>query len=313
MFCNNDCIMCKDYKTGKNYNFSYDELIKKVSDLISEDEGIHDYKIVIGGGEPTIYPRIFDLIQFLRDSGFNEIAIHTNGRRLSDYSFAKRLIESGIKAFLVSFHSHISSVSRKISQKEKSFEETLDGIANLAGFKNEIILNISHVMQNLNYKFLPDFASFMSSFTDIDLIVLSYVETRNHDIMVDFGQLKPYLDSAIEIFQENHIDFAINNLPPCVFVGSEKHYFDRYKKNHSIKGISTGIASDHSINFYCIQQMKGQFCYSAKCESCTYRRMCQGILRTYYDRFKDSSINPVSFFYAKRVLDKIEIKTLNCF
>jgi len=109
--------MCKDYKTGKNYNFSYDELIKKVSDLISEDEGIHDYKIVIGGGEPTIYPRIFDLIQFLRDSGFNEIAIHTNGRRLSDYSFAKRLIESGIKAFLVSFHSHISSVSRKISQK----------------------------------------------------------------------------------------------------------------------------------------------------------------------------------------------------
>jgi MoaA/NifB/PqqE/SkfB family radical SAM enzyme len=58
------------------------------------------------GGEPTVYPHIVDCIAYAKSLGYVKIVICTNGMRLSDAAFCRRLVAAGLTRVTVSAHSH---------------------------------------------------------------------------------------------------------------------------------------------------------------------------------------------------------------
>lgn len=93
--CNLRCGFCFAQDVGYDDNDKIDyENLKKIVDLCVDARVKY---ILLSGGEPTLYPKVFDILQYIKSrTNKIQVAIATNGIKLQDESFCKELIDSGI-------------------------------------------------------------------------------------------------------------------------------------------------------------------------------------------------------------------------
>ncbi|ACL70359.1 radical SAM protein [Halothermothrix orenii] len=85
--CNLNCTGCWAGKYSKSDRLEF-EVIDRI---ITEAKELGIYFIVLSGGEPTLYPRLFDIFEKHQDVGF---LMYTNGT-LIDEEMADRMVEVG--------------------------------------------------------------------------------------------------------------------------------------------------------------------------------------------------------------------------
>jgi uncharacterized radical SAM superfamily Fe-S cluster-containing enzyme len=88
--CNLDCPIC--YTINKNdhaHVMSTDEM-QTILRHLAED---HDELDIINftGGEPTLHPQLLDFLQMCRDAGIRRLTISTNGLKLKDEAYVRKL------------------------------------------------------------------------------------------------------------------------------------------------------------------------------------------------------------------------------
>lgn len=86
--CNLNCKWCYAQETDKNCNMNLDTA-KKLID-ISIDCKVKNFKLI--GGEPTIYPNFFEVVEYIIATKAS-ITIVTNGIRLADDEFCLKMKE----------------------------------------------------------------------------------------------------------------------------------------------------------------------------------------------------------------------------
>jgi 7,8-dihydro-6-hydroxymethylpterin dimethyltransferase len=70
------------------------ELIKKMVDAVVRNEG-HPDVLQISGGEPTLHPEFFEVLEYAREQPIRHLMVNTNGIRIAqDEEFVKRLQEA---------------------------------------------------------------------------------------------------------------------------------------------------------------------------------------------------------------------------
>ena len=104
--CNLKCFFCYfrekiDNKNDPEHEFMSLEKAKKICHTLRTVYG--NTSIDIQGGEPTIYPGIFDLISYCAEIGLAPTLI-TNGIVLAQEDIVKKFKDAGIKDFLFSIH-----------------------------------------------------------------------------------------------------------------------------------------------------------------------------------------------------------------
>lgn len=126
--CNNRCGWC----------YAQNEL-DKARDLSDQNRELFlDFfsylsvkKIVLIGGEPTIYPNITRLIEDATNRDIR-VGMVSNGRKLADYyNFCKNLKEAGIQSTTISIQGSTAEIHDKITKVSGSFDQSLRGIENL--------------------------------------------------------------------------------------------------------------------------------------------------------------------------------------
>lgn len=76
--CNYHCDHCIDWEMlNSRLNYKYEKLLESLEEMIRL--GLRSV-ILIGGGEPTVYPKFCDLVRFLKARG-TQVAIVSNGSR----------------------------------------------------------------------------------------------------------------------------------------------------------------------------------------------------------------------------------------
>ena len=101
--CNSKCLFCYDATLApKNKKWISREEVEKELNYFFK-KGFRSVDFV--GGEPSIYPHIIEVIKKAKELGYRRIVIATNGKRFSDFSFAKKVIEAGLNRVTVSVHS----------------------------------------------------------------------------------------------------------------------------------------------------------------------------------------------------------------
>lgn len=89
--CNNNCLWCYAKKTlRKTQIMDFEKAKIAIDELIKK--GIH--RIVLIGGEPTIYPHFIDLIRYINSKNII-VSIATNGRKFKDINFANEVLNAG--------------------------------------------------------------------------------------------------------------------------------------------------------------------------------------------------------------------------
>jgi len=126
--CNNRCSWCyapSEITSSKEKRFDD----KKEDEFIDLIYGLNVKKVILIGGEPSIYPNLERVIRKISKKGIRDSMV-TNGRRLSDYDFVQRMGDAGLTSLTVSIEGSSPEVHDAITNVSGSFYQTLRGIDN---------------------------------------------------------------------------------------------------------------------------------------------------------------------------------------
>ncbi len=89
--CNLQCPICYADSSPQRDSFRSLEQIERMLDAVVANEGEPDI-VQISGGEPTLHPNFFDILDMAKARPIKHVMVNTNGIRLAgDREFAKRL------------------------------------------------------------------------------------------------------------------------------------------------------------------------------------------------------------------------------
>jgi MoaA/NifB/PqqE/SkfB family radical SAM enzyme len=83
------------------------------------------------GGEPTVYPHLFELLGFARELGYERMALYTNGFALGEPALVDRLVAAGVTRIGVSLHGHHARLEERLTGRAGSFEGKVAGLRRL--------------------------------------------------------------------------------------------------------------------------------------------------------------------------------------
>ena len=136
--CNLNCRHCGSRCSGRNNHILDYDIIVKTMGAVKEKYGTEGIMICLTGGEPLLYPAIYDVINQAKNMGF-VVGITTNGTLLDNMS-ARQLAQAGLDTVAVSIDG-IGVVHDEFRLAKGSFDRAIMGIHSLkkAGLEPQVI------------------------------------------------------------------------------------------------------------------------------------------------------------------------------
>ena len=128
--CDLTCPVCfaNANVTGYVYEPSLEE-VRTMLKAVRDERPVATTVVQFSGGEPTIYPRFFDVLKMAKELGYNHLQIATNGLNMADLEFAKRAKEAGLHTIYLQFDGVTDDVYMK-TRGLKLFKTKLKAIEN---------------------------------------------------------------------------------------------------------------------------------------------------------------------------------------
>lgn len=265
--CNLNCLFCsaKDRNAKINRDGIW-QLINQAKD-----------GLVITGGEPTLSPDLFWVIEEAKKKNLF-VELQTNGITLCYKGLVSKLVKSGVDLFNINFPSHLPSINDKITQTKGLFKNKIKGIRNLQAVGANIRLTC--VVNALNYKYLEDYVVFVKqNFLKIKFIQFSFIKImgnakKNPKILITYEKVQPYLLKAFKKCQELNIDFITDHIPLCYLDDFVKYHID-YQK------IIRGEKPEYSLK----EKVKLK-----ECSDCRLNSFCYGVRKDYLEFFGNKTM-----------------------
>lgn len=147
--CNLRCYFCYALNTLESSKTMLFEDALKIVDFCDE---ANIEKIIIIGGEPTLYCDVVGLIKYAKGKNI-KVSIVTNGVMLSSLEYCKSLIEAGIDEIGVSLKGDDKNSFKYITGKDM-FGKVIDGMKNLKSlsypFSCSMVITESNLFTFLN-------------------------------------------------------------------------------------------------------------------------------------------------------------------
>ena len=149
--CNNDCPMCSNTGDASLFFHPTETLLRRAAFL--HRSGFR--RAVVTGGEPTIHPGFWTVVERLEADGFTW-DVNTHGRSFAKDGFARRAAQHGLKRAIVSLHSHRPATSAALfGTREDAHHETVAGIDRLLDADVDVTVNC--VLTRLNLGELEEY------------------------------------------------------------------------------------------------------------------------------------------------------------
>lgn len=214
--CNDNCIFCYD---GVRRKTIPDLPLEQAKRLVVKAKNEGQKIISLGGSEPTIYPHLFELIEFIKSLGL-KFRMASNLRRCTDKNFAKKLVENGLTSVYTSLHGHNAELHDKIARANGSFESRTEGMKNLAVLGVKIETNTT--ITTLNFKHLKTITEFIwRNFKPFRmrfafLWCKANVLDNPQGIIPTIPEIRPYLKEAMDYLKKEGPYAFIEKAPICL-------------------------------------------------------------------------------------------------
>ncbi|HEY7483603.1 MAG TPA: radical SAM protein [Streptosporangiaceae bacterium] len=276
--CNEKCGFCVvGSPLAKTDAVDYKDLLN----FLIENAGEGFESLNLHGGEPTIHPRLMELLDMAQTFGYPEVQIQTNGRRLKDMAFVERLKERGVRLFVISLHGADAHTQDCLTQTPGGFAETIEGIKNAK--KGGISVRVNMVITRMNMGQLGNICRLCvelgvdhinisnlhpvgSGYFALDMQAPTVNETRTH--------LLPVLD---ELVPDGH-KITLEGFPLCVVAPYQRLAIE--DGSRFIRMMYHGEVYDNYDEFMDDQTRE----HGAPCEGCPLRADCGGVYLEYAER-----------------------------
>lgn len=272
--CNSNCICCPTIRQNCHEIETFEEIIqglKKVKFL---------QRIYITGGEPTIHPDFFRILDWIKKEMYNpKITILSNGRIFYYNSFVNRILGYNITEFYLSLRGLSEIVHDYITRSKGSYNQTIGGINNLMKRNKKVIVCL--IINKINiYTINKDLDLFLKKFKNnypimdlrfIDLI--GEAEINRKELNIKFSSIIPPLSTFLDSLINRGIKVNISGMAPLCLLPKEYH-------KYVIKQSEQKIIDIKNRNKEFIAP-GDQFIFLDRCKNCQYRNRCNGIYINY--------------------------------
>ncbi|MEW6200848.1 MAG: radical SAM protein [bacterium] len=200
--CNNRCYFCSE--DGTDYEMDFEKLSAVIKTARTGCE-----QIILTGKEPTIYPRIIELLHTAKESGYKVITIVTNGRMFAYQMFTREAVLAGLTDVLVALHAHTPEIHDRITSVAQSFRQTLQGInclqkvsATMSPF-NLVSISAGTVIVEENYAYLPQIVDLVAS---VGIQNIFFIRCKPDGAGPDFAKIRPHLSRALDLSRQHGIN-----------------------------------------------------------------------------------------------------------
>ncbi|MCD6385074.1 radical SAM protein [Candidatus Sumerlaeota bacterium] len=184
-YCNMNCPICLANIPAMGFVFNppmeyFDKVFRHLSTLNPKP------KIELFGGEPTVRDDLIDIINLAASYGL-QARVVTNGIRLEDEEYAKKLLATGTQ-LMFAFDGRSPKIYEKLRKNPRAYEQKLRGLENVRKYRRSKITIMCCAGLRVNEEYIGDLIDFCHEGRDyiaaLDLIPL--VETWGPDT-VDAG------------------------------------------------------------------------------------------------------------------------------
>ncbi len=161
--CNLKCQICfaNAAASGYVYEPSYEQVVQMLN-VLRAKKPVPTPAVQFSGGEPTIYPKIFEVLKYAKQVGFAQVQIATNGLKLTDMEFCIKLRNSGLNTTYLQFDGFNREMYKKIRGRD---------------------------LLNIKFKVIENYKNIKPTPMSLVLVPTIVNEINNHEVgkIVDFG------------------------------------------------------------------------------------------------------------------------------
>ena len=144
--CNNNCAHCYNARPRQYPELTTGEW-KRILDRLWDTAIPH---IIFTGGEPTLREDLPELIAYAEHKG-QITGLNTNGRRLKDAAFVKRLVDAGLDHVQITLESHDPAIHDEMVKAHGAWADTTTGIRNALSTSLYVMTNTTLLTNNSPY------------------------------------------------------------------------------------------------------------------------------------------------------------------
>ena len=303
--CNNDCVFCGEQERrerSRDAGMFHISGEKVRADLARYREEGFDHLTFLGG-EPTIRKDIVELVRTARRLGYRNVFLTTNGRRLGDRRFLRRLLRAGLTDVCVSLHGPDAETHDGLTRRAGSFAQAEKALLNLVLEGRRF--HTSTVVTRRNAPRLADLVRYLHQYRPAHLYLA--LPNPTGGAYRDFAGLYPcfsevgrHVRAAIAVARERGQLLTISKLPFCHLEGCEGYADDLYWT----------MSFRRSINAQIIDRIDQGFAertaHPLSCGSCRFRYLCEGVELFYLQRRGGEELTPVP---GPPVRDPLELRS----
>ena len=173
--CDLNCPICLGNPDERGHFVSIGEMESMIKSILAYAGP--GQIVTLGGGEPTLHPEFFDFVSLLKQSGFEDIWVYTNGRHIANNpDFARRMAKENLYVVLQwdGFSDDIYSATQRKSsfrREEDARWSTLKTAGSKVGLCPTIVAGVNdHELGKLYEMFLAD-----PAIGTLDVATMAYV------------------------------------------------------------------------------------------------------------------------------------------
>lgn len=327
--CNNNCIFCmEEDREGRRKRMNTIDP-EDVRHMLESNAFRHE--VIFTGGEPTLNPVFPAYVRQAGDYGYTLIGVCTNGRRLAYAKYTAMLVRAGLNHFIVSIHGPDAKTHDALTRTRGAFDQAMEGLRTLKGLQQltPIDIHTSTVVNMRNFRLIKETYTQLSPYVDQMVFNVLQPWGRGHTY---FDRLMPrYTDVAaefaafLETFTSPSQNTFLLDIPYCTTTAIPDHnrgfnerrvHYDKvpdsrdYWPDSDIRvnneASLEGGASRKAVLKRDTAQLKGllfvhhrddqdqhQRVKRAQCKDCVYEAICDGVWKTYIQKYGWEEFLPV--------------------
>lgn len=300
--CNDFCDFCLEYKFIKSGRppLSLEEFKKNYFYLKKK---FHPDYVILTGGEPTLHPQFFEILDFLKKQRAT-FRIITNLLKFNEKDFLKKL-----KVYFSNFRGKKQASQSKIivsindlSEKGRIAKERFEGLKK--ALKLGLPLMITTVIYRDNLKDLPEISKRLKNlfrryatdgFLHIEFRMI-YIEGTSPELLkkslpINFQKVKNSVEAAMRVLDVPKVNVTLWNFPLC--------YLDnpiKFKDKSLIERQVRRLIKIHKNAQLKNAQIRNWEIYLKKnlaCQKCSLNNYCSGIDQAYIRKYDFPQLRPI--------------------
>ncbi|MBI5210522.1 MAG: radical SAM protein [Elusimicrobia bacterium] len=285
--CVNACVFCSEKEHMRRFA-DHPASGAEISALLRRKRAEGFEHVTFTGGEPTLYPRVWDALALARDLGYRTFLI-SNGSALSLPRVAARVLPL-VDELCLSVHGHTAALHDRLTARPGSFGRLVSALENAAAHAPRLFVMANTVVNRLNLRFLPEIMRLLARHRAPRHYLVSHLApegdglARYRELAVRHQDIVARLPELASIARRSRLALRVFGVPACAMgrwwrFSNDLYFSPRVTVGRVLRGGRAGWFEEKGL------RPTRERRFLPACAPCVLRGRCGGVFRRYLAEF----------------------------